>query len=103
MKTQTKAHFETPTALSHDASTLVEDARGLLEATAEIADEKVAAARKRLNEALESGMETYEILQGKVVKGAQMADKTVRENPYQSIAIAFGIGAVIGYLVSRKN
>jgi len=100
---KTKPHFETPGALSHDASTLVEDARGLLEATAEIADEKVAAARKRLNEALESGMETYEVLQERVVKGAKIADKTVRDHPYQSIAIAFGVGAVIGYLISRRN
>jgi len=103
MKTQTKPHFETPTALSHDVSTLVEDARGLMDATSEIADEKVAAARKRLGEALEAGMETYEVLQERVVKGAKMADKTVRDHPYQSIGIAFGIGAVIGYLVSRRN
>ena len=103
MKTQAKPHFETPGALSHDASTLVEDARGLLEATAEIADEKVAAARKRLGEALETGLETYEHLQQKVVRGAKIADKTVRDHPYQSMAIAFGVGAIIGYLVSRRD
>lgn len=98
-----KSHFETPGALSHDANTLVEDARGLLEATAEIADEKVAAARKRLNAALEAGMESYEQIQEKVVRGAKIADKTVRDHPYQSMAIAFGVGAVIGYLISRRN
>jgi len=103
MKAHTKPHFETPGALSHDASTLVADARGLLEATAEIADEKVAAARKRLGEALEAGMETYEHVQERVVRGAKIADKTVREHPYQSMAIAFGVGAVIGYLISRRH
>jgi ElaB/YqjD/DUF883 family membrane-anchored ribosome-binding protein len=103
MKTNTRSHFETPTALSHDAGTLVEDARGLLEATSEIADEKIAAARKRLAEALESGKETYENLQEKVVKGAKIADQTVRDHPYESIAIAFGVGAVIGFLVSRRS
>jgi ElaB/YqjD/DUF883 family membrane-anchored ribosome-binding protein len=103
MKTNTRSHFETPTALSHDASTLVADARGLLEATSEIADEKIAAARKRLAEALESGKETYENLQEKVVKGAKIADQTVRDHPYESIAIAFGVGALIGFLVSRRS
>jgi|SRR5438445_2837156 len=103
MRAQTKSHFETPTALSHDASTLVEDARGLLEATAEIADEKVAAARQRLGEALDAGMETYEHLQERVVKGAKIADKTVRDHPYESMAVAFGVGALIGFLVSRRN
>ena len=29
-------------------------------------------------------------------------DKTVRENPYQAIAIGVGVGAIIGYLVARR-
>lgn len=103
MKTNTRSHFETPTAISHDARTLVEDARGLVEATSEIADEKIAAARKRLAEALETGKETYENLQERVVKGAKIADQTVRDHPYESIAIAFGVGALIGFLVSRRS
>jgi ElaB/YqjD/DUF883 family membrane-anchored ribosome-binding protein len=103
MKTNAKHHFETPTAVRHDADQLVEDARGLLEATSEIADEKIAAARQRLADAIETGKETYENLQEKVVKGAKVADKTVRDHPYESIAIAFGVGALIGFLVSRRN
>ena len=103
MKTNTKSHFETPSALSHDAHTLVEDARALLEATAEIADEKVAPARKRLEEALAAGRETYEELQERVKRGARIADETVRSHPYESIAVAFGVGALIGFLVSRRS
>lgn len=103
MKAQSRPHFETPTALSHDVSTLVEDARGLLEATSEIADEKIAAARQRLASALEAGKETYEQLQARVVKGAQVFDKTVRARPYESIAVAFGLGALIGFLASRRS
>jgi len=103
MKSKNESHYETPAALSHDAGTLAEDARELLDATAEIADEKIAAARDRLAEALESGKATYEKLQDKVVSGARAADKTVRSHPYESIAIAFGIGAVIGFLASRRS
>jgi len=103
MKSNSRSHFETPTALSHDASTLVEDARSLIEVTSEIADEKIAEARKRLAAALEAGKETYENLQDRVVSGAKIADKTVRNHPYQSMAIAFGVGAVIGFIVARKN
>jgi ElaB/YqjD/DUF883 family membrane-anchored ribosome-binding protein len=102
MKTN-RSHFETPTALSHDAHTLVEDARGLLEATSEIADEKIATARKRLSVALEAGRETYVNLQERVVKGAKVADRTVRTHPYESMAIALGAGLIVGFLVSRRN
>jgi ElaB/YqjD/DUF883 family membrane-anchored ribosome-binding protein len=103
MKATHKSHFETPTALSHDANTLVEDARGLLEATSEIADERIAAARQRLADALDAGRETYEQLQDKVVQGAKVADRAVRTHPYQSIALAFGIGALAGIVFSRRN
>jgi ElaB/YqjD/DUF883 family membrane-anchored ribosome-binding protein len=102
-KTPTSSHFETPNALAHDARVLADDARGLLEATAHIADEKVAAARKRLGEALEASRATYHRLQEKVARGAQMADQTVRTHPYESIALAFGLGALIGFLASRRN
>jgi ElaB/YqjD/DUF883 family membrane-anchored ribosome-binding protein len=38
----------------------------------------------------------------KAVAGAKVADQTVRENPYQAIAIGVGVGAVMGYLVARR-
>ena len=50
-----KNRLETPSAVRHDARTLADDARGLLEATKEIGDEKVAECRERLTEALENG------------------------------------------------
>lgn len=34
---------------------------------------------------------------------ARAADATIREYPYQSIGIGFGLGAVIGYLLSRRT
>ena len=38
----------------------------------------------------------------KAVAGAKVADQTVRENPYQAIAIGVGVGMVAGYLLSRR-
>ncbi|HEX4121986.1 MAG TPA: DUF883 domain-containing protein [Verrucomicrobiae bacterium] len=95
--------YETPDALKHDARTLAEDARALLDATSELTDQKIAEARQRLAEALESGKQTYARLTDKAMQGAQAVDQTIRSNPYQSLAIAFGIGALMGYLVSRRG
>ena len=103
METEGKQHFETPGALSHDAKILMANARELLEVTKDVADEKIVAARKRLNAALESGKHTYADLREKVADGAKAADKTVRDHPYESIAIAFGIGAILGYVLSRRK
>ena len=87
---------------SSDFETLTEDARSLIAATAEVAGEKVSEARKRLAAALERGTEMYSRVREKAVQGAKAADQTVRENPYQAVGVAFGVGALIGYLVSRR-
>jgi ElaB/YqjD/DUF883 family membrane-anchored ribosome-binding protein len=89
-------------ATSNDMSTLAEDARALMVATADVAGEKVSEARKRLAAALESGKEIYGRVRDKAVEGAKVADEAVHEHPYQAIGIAFGVGALIGCLVSRR-
>jgi ElaB/YqjD/DUF883 family membrane-anchored ribosome-binding protein len=89
-------------AISNDLAMLAEDARALVAATANVAEEKVVEARQRLTAALERGKEIYGRVRDKTVEGAKAADETVREHPYQAIGIAFGVGAIIGYLASRQ-
>ena len=90
-------------AIINDVGRLAEDARALMTATADVAGEKVAEARKRLAAALDSTKEIAGRVRDKAVEGAKAADDTVRENPYQAIGIAFGVGALVGYLVSRRG
>jgi ElaB/YqjD/DUF883 family membrane-anchored ribosome-binding protein len=97
------SRYETPEALRHDARILATDARALLDATSEMADEKVAEARKRLEQALAAGCDTYERIKTQAVETARAADRRVHENPYQYIAIAFGVGALVGFLFPRRS
>ena len=90
-------------ATSNDVGTLAEDACALMAATADEAGEKVGEARKRLAAALESGKEIYGRVRAKAVEGARAADQTVHDHPYQTIGIAFSVGALIGFLVTRRN
>jgi ElaB/YqjD/DUF883 family membrane-anchored ribosome-binding protein len=89
-------------ATENDLGTLAEGARALMVATADVAGDKVGEARKRLAAALESGKQMYGRVREKAVEGAKAADQAVRENPYQAIAIALGVGAIIGYLAARR-
>jgi ElaB/YqjD/DUF883 family membrane-anchored ribosome-binding protein len=89
-------------AISNDVGQLAEDARALMAATADVAGEKVSEARKRLAAALENGREIFGRVRDKAVEGAKAADEAVHEHPYQAIAIGVGIGALVGYLVSRR-
>ena len=90
-------------AITNDLGTLAEDARALMTATADVAGEKVGDARKRLAAALENGKEIYGRARDKAVEGAKATDQAVHEHPYQVIGIAFGVGALIGYLAARRG
>ena len=95
---------ETKTAADHNnMGSLAEDARALMTATAGVAGEKVSAARERLAAALERGKEMCSRVREKTIEGAEATDQAVHEHPYQAIGIAFGVGALIGYLASRPG
>ncbi len=89
-------------AIGEDMSQLAEDARALLSATADVAGERVAEARKRVTAALENGKEIYGRVRDQAVKGAKVADQAVHEYPYQAIAVGVGVGAILGYLLSSR-
>lgn len=86
-----------------DDQELAEEARALLDATAEVGGEKVARARQRLAEVLEKARETCGHLREKTMEGARAADKSIREHPYPAIGMALGIGALVGFLLTRRN
>ena len=89
-------------ATSNDMGTLAEDARALMVATADVAGEKVGEARKRLAAALDSGKKAFGRAKDKAVEGAKATDEVVHEHPYEAMGIAFGLGALIAYLVARQ-
>jgi len=88
---------------TNDLGTLAEDARALMSATADVAGEKVADARKRLTAALEHAKEIADNVLAKAVAGAQAADEAVHEHPYKAIGIALGVGIVFGLLIARRG
>lgn len=91
-------------ASTHDEGEhLLEDAHALLAATAHVAEEKVVEARKRLTAAIERGREIFHNVQDRAVAGAKATDEFVHENPYKSIGIALGFGALIGYILGRRG
>jgi ElaB/YqjD/DUF883 family membrane-anchored ribosome-binding protein len=88
--------------LLHDLKAVVHDGEELLKAGAHGLSESGMAAREKLSAALDSAKVTARKLQERAVAGAKVTDKAIREHPYQSIGVAFGIGLLIGVLVNRK-
>jgi len=88
--------------LADDLKLIVRDAEDLLKATAGEAGEKVKEVRSRLTHALESAKATCARIQDKTVQAAKATDHVIREHPYESIGVAFGVGLLIGVLVGRR-
>jgi len=96
----------TTTRLMEDLRTVVRDTEELLRATASQTGEKAEEARRRVSAALDSAKVR---LQQAQASAAQMGDEAlkateqyVRDNPWQAIGIAAGVGLVLGALLARR-
>ncbi len=90
-------------AILNDTNKLVEDTRVLLRATSDVAEETVVAARNRLSAVLDSGRESYDQLRVKALESAKAADHAMRDHPYESVGIAFGVGVCLGVLMATAR
>ena len=103
METRSPEEIEESTEkLLSDLKAVVHDGEELLKAGAQELGERGIVARERLAQALEMAKETAQRLQQQARVSAQATDRMIRENPYQSIGIAFGVGMLFGILVNRR-
>ena len=88
--------------LAQDLRVLIRDAEALLKAGATEVGGKMEELKSRLQASVGRMKETCQDLEQKVVAGAKVTDKVIREHPYESIGVALGVGLLIGVLVTRK-
>ncbi len=103
METRSTGEIQESTEkLLQDLRAVVHDGEELLKAGANELNERGLAARERLAAALEVAKETRRKLEERALAGARATDQLIREHPYESIGIAFGVGLLIGVLINRK-
>lgn len=103
METRSAEEIEASTEkLLQDLKAVVRDGEELLRAGAHDLGERGVAARERLAAALEVAKQTRQKLQERAMVGAQATDRLIREHPYQSVGMAFGVGMLLGVLVNRR-
>ena len=91
--------------LTGDHKPTAQDAQEPMRATAGRAGGQAHEPRTGLTglaAALESAKATAERLEEKTIAAAKTTDRCVREHPYQTIGLAFGLGLLIGILVTRR-
>ena len=99
-----KSSAQTPKDLIKDLQALVAEAEKMMgESISEHTADAVSALRSRYDAASERMGEMYEGARKRVVAGAKCTDEAIRENPYQSMAIAAGVGLLVGVLLGRRS
>lgn len=84
--------------LVEDLRVLVQDAEELVKAAAGTVAEKSHA---ELAQALERLKSSSHRIEEKAIRGAEAADTMIRDHPYESLGVAFGLGLLLGVLVIR--
>lgn len=92
--------------LVEDVKVVLHDADILLRETAGQLGEKAREARERLERGMKAAKERLGELQHQSVEQAKVAAKAtddfVHEHPWQSVGIAFAVGALIGVIIGRR-
>ena len=88
--------------MNDDTGHFADHARALIAATADNAEKHVKDARDRLTLAMEGGKAITHKLRNQARHQTRACDLVVRENPYQAIGIAVGVGLLLGYFLIRE-
>ena len=95
---------QTPKELLHDLQALVAEAEAMIaDSVTEHSAEAIDSLCSRFAAAQERFTDAYAGARKKVIAGAKYTDATIRANPYQSLAIALGVGLLVGVLLGRRS
>ncbi len=85
--------------LQSDLKVVVHDIEELLKTAAGQLNEKTSG---QLATVLDRAKSLGRQLESRTSAGLRQADQVIRAHPYQSLGIAFAVGALIGVLVNRR-
>lgn len=91
--------------LINDFKAVMHDAEELIKITANQTGDKIGAVRARAEESLQEARRKLTEVENDLVDrakaAAEVTDELVHENPWQAVAIAAGVGFLLGMLTSR--
>lgn len=96
----------TPDALRSDVKNVVNEAQELLKTVQTEGSNRIDEVKSTMTAQYEHARAKLGDLQTTVTDGAKVAvdetDAYVRSNPWTAVAIAAGVGAVVGFLCTRR-
>lgn len=99
-----KTAIETPEQVVEHLRSLIAEAEKTLGSNmSEGTEDKLSSLRDRLADMKEKVEDGLSIAREKIVIGAKQADSAIRTHPYESLAIALGVGVLLGAVLRRNN
>ncbi|HJW04447.1 MAG TPA: DUF883 family protein [Azospira sp.] len=106
MNTATDLSAVSKEKLVTDLKIVVSDAEELLRATANVAGEKVADLREKIQDRLRDAKlrlaDAEAALVDKTKAAARATDDFVHDNPWKAVGIAAGVGLLLGVIIGRR-
>jgi ElaB/YqjD/DUF883 family membrane-anchored ribosome-binding protein len=104
MKNDSGSAAESPEEMVEHISRLMTEAEALMAGpVTDRAGEKINELRARFESLQSKAASAYNDARKKVAAGARATDDTIRSHPYEALAVALGIGVLLGALVRRNN
>lgn len=104
MKNDSGSKAETPEEVAEHISRLMAEAEAMLVGpVSERVADKFSDLRERFEQLQSKAADVYGDARKKVAAGARATDETIRSHPYESLAIALGVGVLIGVLIRRSG
>lgn len=92
--------------LVSDVKEVIRDVELLMKETADGVGEKAAEVRDRLTKTVDSLKsqlgEVEKAVRSNAAAGVRETDKVIRNHPYESIGLSFGIGLLVGFMIGRR-
>ena len=93
--------------LMEDVKTLTKDVQDLLKVTASVVGGKASEARERVQASLKVAQDklgtVHESAKAKGAEAAVAADEYVRDNPWNAVGIAAGLGLLVGLVIAAST
>ncbi|MBL9210859.1 MAG: DUF883 domain-containing protein [Opitutaceae bacterium] len=102
MSTQTTGREMGPDELVAELRGLVAEAERMLGESGQASPEKVSALCERFEAVRGRVTALYASARDRVIGGAKSTDAAIRDHPYAALAIALGVGVLLGAVVARR-
>ncbi len=107
MNHRTEAHAQSPEQLIKNIQQLMEEVETVIAKSSDTAaggfTDKLGELQDRFNGAKAKAAGYYKVARQKVADGASAADDAIRSHPYESLAVALGVGVLLGALLRRRD